>query len=139
MTIRKLIIFLQILILNLIITGCLNTKAKNCQQIIKVTAQVETNAKENLASQNLDNILQVADSFEIASQNILQQKIKDKQLAELSKNLGKIYQEYALVTRNFITAFKNKDQEQAIFYKDEVKRLFSQQQTLVNQINDYCQ
>lgn len=119
--------------------GCLNSKLKSCRQIIAITQEVEENAKENLASQNINNILQVADSFELASQKVLKEKIKDAELAKYTQNLGNIYQDYAIITRNFITAFQQKDQEKAIFYKEEVNRLFTQQQKLVNQINDYCQ
>jgi mevalonate kinase len=137
--IKNLIIFLQIIVLNFILLGCLNTKVKNCQQIIKITVEVEKKVQENFNSQNPDNILKVADSFENASQQILSQKIADQHLANYSNNLGKIYHNYGEVTRNFIVAFKNKDQEKAIFYQDEVKKLFTQQQELVQQINNYCQ
>jgi hypothetical protein len=137
--ISKIIIFFPILCLNLTLAGCLNSKLKSCRQIIAITQEVEENAKENLASQNINNILQVADSFESASQKVLKEKIKDVELAKYTQNLGNIYQDYAIITRNFITAFQQKDQEKAIFYKEEVNRLFTQQQKLVNQINNYCQ
>ncbi len=139
LNLRNLIIFLKILCLNLTLAGCLNGKLKSCRQIITITGEVEKNAKENLSSQNIKNILQVADSFELASQQILAEEIKDQELAEYTKNISNIYQEYANVTRNFITAFQQKDKDKAIFYKEEVSRLFTKQQKLVTQINNYCQ
>ena len=136
---NRIVIVIQTLILSSILSGCLNNKVKSCQQIITITATVEKQAKENLASQNLSNILKVADSFGSTSQEILEEKIRDQQLAQYSQSLANIYQEYATVTRNFVQAFNNKDQKEAIFYKEEVSRLFTRQQELVNQINDYCQ
>jgi hypothetical protein len=135
---RNIIIFLQILILHFSLLGCINSKAKSCQQIIKVTSEVEKNAKDNLTNQNLNNILKVADSFDDAGQKILQEKIKDQTLAEYGKNLGQIYLDYGKNTRNFVEAFKNKDQEKAILYQAEISSLFTKQQQLVTQINNYC-
>lgn len=135
---QKIIIFLQIIILHFTLLGCINSKAKSCQQIINITTEIEKNANNNLTNQNLNNILKVADGFDDAGQKVLQIKIKDKTLAEYSKNLGQIYLDYGEVTRNFVEAFKNKDQEKAILYQAEISSLFTKQQKLVSEINDYC-
>jgi hypothetical protein len=70
---------------------------------------------------------------------ILDKKNKDPQLAQYSQKLAIIYQKYAQITRNFVTAFQNKDTENAIIYKQEVINLAQEQEDLVNNINNYCQ
>ncbi len=138
MNTRNIIIFLQIIVLHFSLLGCINGKGKSCQQIIKLTSEVEKNAKDNLTNKNINNILKVADSFDNAGQKMLQEKIKDKTLAEYGKNLGQIYLDYGKNTRNFVDAFKDKDQEKAILYQAEISNLFTKQQQLVTKINDYC-
>ncbi len=135
---KNIIIFLQIIMLYFSLSGCMSSKSRSCKQIIKVTTEIEQNATSNLTNQNLNSILKVADSFDEAGEKILRQKIKDKTLSNYGKNLGEIYVDYGKVTRNFVEAYKDKDQEKAILYQSEVISLFSKQEKLVTQINDYC-
>ena len=130
---------LILLITSCLLSSCNNIKATNCREIISISAQIARETKENLKTQNIENVLNVAKTFENTAQEIKSIQIKDEQLKTYSQDLADIYQKYAIITRYFVEAFQEKDREKAITYKDEINKLFQQQQQLVSNINSYCQ
>ena len=130
---------LILLITSCLLSSCQNIKATNCREIISISAQIARETKENLKTQNIENVLNVAKTFENTAREIKSIKIKDKQLKSYSQGLADIYQKYAMITRDFVEAFQEKDLEKAIRHKDEINKLFQQQQKLVSNINSYCQ
>ena len=130
---------LMLLIAGLLLNSCGNIKATNCRKIIDISAKIARETKENLKTQNIERILNVAKTFENTARDIKNIKITDEQLKTYSQDLADIYQHYAKITSNFVKAFQQKDREQAIFYKNQVNKLFQQQQQLVSNINNYCQ
>lgn len=132
-------LLLLIIIINFSLSGCFKTKVNECRKIINISTQLAEVTQTNLAVENIDKILEIADTFDESAKKILDKKNKDQQLAEYSQKLATIYQKYAQITRNFVTAFQNKDTENAIMYKQEVINLAQEQEDLVNNINNYCQ
>jgi mevalonate kinase len=127
------------LLITFLLNGCGNDKLAKCREIITIAVEIDQKTKENLNNKNAENVLAVADIFEKNSTQIKKIIIKDEQLNKYSKELGEIYQKYAETTRNFIVAFQDKNVEQAVFYKEEISKLFQKQQQLVTEINSYCQ
>jgi histidinol dehydrogenase len=122
-----------------LLSSCRNNKVANCREIMNFSARLDREIKENLQTQNIENVINVAKRFENTAQEIKEIKITDEQLKIYSQELADVYQNYARSTHNFIQAFREKDREQAIFYKNQVNKLFEQQQQLVSSINSYCQ
>lgn len=122
-----------------LLSGCSSDRLVKCAEIVNIATEMSKETQDNLANKNVKNVLAVADIFEKNSVQIKGIRIRDKQLNEYSKELSNIYQQYADSTRNFIEAFQDKDVEQALFYKEEISKLFEQQQQVVNDINQYCQ
>ncbi|MBL1209763.1 hypothetical protein [Geminocystis sp. GBBB08] len=132
-------ILLLFLSISFALSGCFNNRRSQCDQIINVSNQLAEVTQSNLATKDLTKILEIADIFDQSAQLILDKKITDEPLSEFSQKLAKIYQNYAIVTRNFITSFQNKDTENAVIYQQQVINLSQEQENLVNNINSYCQ
>lgn len=127
------------MIINISLTGCFNSKANECAKIIKVSDKLAEITQANLKIQDTTQLLKIADNFDQSAQQILDKKLKDKTLIEYSQKLSTIYKDYGQITRNFITAFQTKDTEKAILYKQEILKLSQEEKTLVENINSYCQ
>lgn len=132
-------LLLLIISINVSLLGCFKTKVNECRKIINISTQLAEVTQTNLAIEDINKILEIADIFDDSAQKILDKKNQDQQLAQYSQKLAIIYQKYAQITRNFVTAFQNKDTENAIIYKQEVINLAREQEDLVHNINNYCQ
>ena len=130
---------LILLITSCLLSSCNNIKATNCREIISISTQIARETKENLKTQNIESIINVAKTFENTAQEIKSIKIKDKELKTYSQDLADVYQKYAKICRDFVEAFQEKDLEKAVAYKDQINKLFQQQRQLVSDINSYCQ
>jgi glutaminase len=128
-----------LVIINFGLSGCFNSKINECRKITDISTQLAEITQTNLATEDTNKIVEIADNFDNSAQQILDKKITDSQLTEYNKKLAIIYQSYGQFTRNFIIAFQNKDTENAIFYKQKVTDLAQEQEDLVNNINSYCQ
>lgn len=137
--IKHIKLLLLILAINGGLLGCFNSKKTECNKIIEISNQLAEVTQSNLNIEDTNKVLEIADKFDRTAQEIFDKKIKDQQLAEYSKNLGIIYQKYGEFTRNFITAFENKNTENAILSKEQLINLSQEQENLVNNINSYCQ
>lgn len=137
--IKQIKLLFLILIINGSLLGCFNSKKAECNKIIEISSQLAEVTQSNLAIEDTNKILEIADKFDRTAEEILEQKIKDQQLEEYSKNLSIIYQKYSEFTRNFITAFENKDTENGILFKEKLINLAQEQENLVKNINNYCQ
>jgi len=92
----------------------------------------------DLEDNNLEMILDTAQTFELTSQAITNQSFENDNLREYALRLSQVYQEYADNTKNFVDAYEKKDQEKGIFYQQQLINLFSRQQEIVQTINNYC-
>lgn len=138
MQIKNIFLLFTLLLTSQTLTGCPNQKIKDCQTIIATATEIQTQTQNNLNNRNLKDVIKVAQSFQQAGETIEKEEIKDEELAQYSQNLSTIYQKYGQLTLDFISAFETKDQEKAIFYKNELQQLFQQQNELVQKINAYC-
>lgn len=131
-------LLLIFLVVTSLLSACGNDKSIKCREIITIAVKLDKETKNKLTDQNPNNVLKVADIFDNSAKEIKNIKIKDEQLNKYNQELGAIYQNYAQSTRNFVKAFEEKDLDKALFEKEQISQLFQRQQTLVNDINNYC-
>ncbi|WP_069791485.1 hypothetical protein A5482_003320 [Cyanobacterium sp. IPPAS B-1200] len=119
------------------LAGCTNERISSCRQLTNSISPIEEKMND-LEDNNLDMILDTAQTFELTSQTITNQSFEDDNLREYALRLSQVYQEYADNTKNFVDAYEKKDQEKGIFYQQQLINLFSRQQEIVQTINSYC-
>ena len=119
--------------------GCSETKVAQCKKIIVVTKRMEEVSKNNRQTHDLDKILQVVDNFEKSAAELEQMDIADKKLSNYKTELVKIYQGNSEATRQFVSAFQEKDITQVSLAQKQVQIIGKKEQQLVGEINQYCQ
>ena len=126
-------------ILVVLFSSCSQGKIAQCQKIISTTKKVEAISQENRQTQDLDDILAVADSFADSATSLEKMKLSDQRLSRFQLQLAQIYSGNAKSTRNFISAFEARDIPGVRLAKQEVQLLGKQEQQVVAEINQYCQ
>jgi hypothetical protein len=132
------IFFAFSIVLSFLSASCGVSKFSECQQIIEIATDTANQTKEissNGTTKDLQEVLQVADAFEAAAQNM---EIQDKELLNYQGGFIKFYRNQAKATRDFIAAFNQKDVSTATSAKEEVQKLGNTEKDLVNGINSYC-
>ncbi|AUC61262.1 hypothetical protein AA637_08930 [Cyanobacterium sp. HL-69] len=119
------------------LAGCTNERISSCRQLTNSISPIEEKMND-LEDNNLEMILDTAQTFELTSQAITNQSFENDNLREYALRLSQVYQEYADNTKNFVDAYEKKDQEKGIFYQQQLINLFSRQQEIVQTINNYC-
>jgi hypothetical protein len=114
-------------------------KISQCQKIIVITKNMEEVSQKSRQTQNLDEVLKVADAFETSAESLKNMNLSDKKLAEYQAKLAEIYRGNAQSTRQFVSAFNKRDIPGVTLAKQEVQILGKQEQQLVAKINQYCQ
>lgn len=123
--------------LYLLLVSCADKKISGCRRLVSVITPLEEKIKES-DDNNLEAILDTAQTFELTSQAMMNQTFDDDNLQKYSSKLSQVYQNYADNTRSFVDAYEKKDQEKGIFYQQQIINLFSQQTDIVREINGYC-
>ncbi|MBE9221356.1 hypothetical protein IQ215_01475 [Cyanobacterium stanieri LEGE 03274] len=125
------------LFLYLFVISCADARISSCRQLVKIILPLEEKIS-TLNDNDLEMILDTATTFELTSKIINEQTFEDNNLQRYSLKLSQIYQEYGENTRKFIDAYQTKNQDEGIFYQQKIINLFSQQNEVINEINDYC-
>lgn len=123
----------------LILSSCAEGKVSQCQKIISITKNMEEISQKSRQTQDLDEVLKVADAFETSAESLKKLNLTDKKLAEYQAKLAEIYRGNAQSTRQFVFAFNKRDIAGVSLAKQEVQILGQQEQQLVVKINQYCQ
>ncbi len=139
MIIKQFIRSINLALIVFLFSGCGDSRVSECRKIIIRVSSLQEKIQENLASEDLDVIREIAQEFQVTGEQITNDNFKDVILNNYAQDLGLLYQEYAINTLNFISAFEVKDQEKGILYQQQLINLFPQQEKLVNEINQYCQ
>lgn len=124
-------------LLSVLLIACADSKTSDCRQLFDFTSTLEESIN-NFDNHNIEAIIDTANTFELTSQGMVNYNFEDHSLQNNATQLAQIYQEYADSTRDFIDAYKIKDQEKAIFSRQKLTDLFIQQRQIVERINDYC-
>ena len=119
--------------------SCAETKTGQCQKIFLITKKMAEESATNRETKDVKTVLQVADAFEKASEQLKKLELKDPKLTEYQQGLAEVYQGNALTTRSFVKALETKDIPTAKLAQDQVKQIGKQEQVLVTQTNQYCQ
>ena len=125
--------------ISLTLSSCVEGKISQCQKIIVITKNMEEISQKNRQTQNLDEVLKVADAFETSAESLKKLNLSDKKLAEYQAKLAEIYRGNAQSTRQFVSAYNKRDVSGVTLAIQEVKILGQQEQQLVAKINQYCQ
>ena len=129
---------LIVTILNITLWGCASNKMSSCNWLKQITTELQNTATNYWDSQDLQEIEQVAKKFQEAEQKILTSKIEDQNLLESSQKLADIYGQYSQITSNYILAYQKKDGETMNQYQQRINQLFQEQNTVIQEINNYC-
>lgn len=135
---KKNLFLLIVTILNITLWGCTNGKMSSCNLLKEITTELQATATSYQNSEDINDIKQVANKFKEAEEKILTAKIKDQNLRESSQKLANIYAQYSQVTIDYISAYQKKDGVTMNQYQQKMKQLFEEQNTIIQQINDYC-
>jgi len=137
--IKKFIRLINLALVVFLFSGCGDSRISECRKIIIRVSSLQEKIEDNLTSEDLDVIREVAQEFQVTGEQMTDDSFKDVTLDSYAQDLGLLYQEYATNTLNFISAFEVKDQEKGILYQQQLTNLFPRQEKLVNEINQYCQ
>jgi len=119
--------------------SCAETKTAQCQKIFLITKKMAEESAKNRETKDIKTVLEVADSFEQASEQLKKMELKDPKLTEYQQGLAEVYQGNADTTRNFIKALETKDIPTAKLAQEQVQQIGKKEQDLVTKTNEYCQ
>jgi hypothetical protein len=131
-------IFLSIALCFLTLS-CSDSKISQCKKIIEIIKQAAQESEKNRQTTDMQKILQVTDAFDEKAKEIEAIKIEDKQLAQYQRGFAGVYHDHAQVTRNFISALKQKDIPTAQLIRKKIKEIGETEKKLVIDMNNYCQ
>jgi uncharacterized protein (DUF849 family) len=136
---RYLSLFCLIPAIAILLSSCAETKTAQCQKIFLITKKMAEESAKNRETKDIKTVLEVADAFEQASEQLKKMELKDPKLTQYQQGLAEVYQGNAETTRSFVKALETKDIPTAKLAQDQVKQIGKQEQNLVTQTNEYCQ
>ena len=136
---RYVSLFSLIPAISILLSSCAETKTAQCQKIFLITKKMAEESAKNRETKDIKTVLEVADSFEQASEQLKKMELKDPKLTQYQQGLAEVYQGNADTTRNFIKALETKDIPTAKLAQDQVQQIGKKEQDLVTKTNEYCQ
>jgi uncharacterized protein (DUF849 family) len=136
---RYVSLFCLIPAIAVLLGSCAETKTSQCQKIFLITKKMAEESAKNRETKDIKTVLEVADAFEQASEQLKKMELKDPKLTEYQQGLAEVYQGNAETTRSFVKALETKDIPTAKLAQDQVKQIGKKEQDLVTQTNQYCQ
>ncbi len=136
---RYVSLFCLIPAIAVLVGSCAETKTAQCQKIFLITKKMAEESAKNRETKDIKTVLQVADAFEKASEQLEKMELKDPKLTEYQQGLAEVYQGNAETTRSFVKALETKDIPTAKLAQDQVQQIGKKEQDLVTKTNEYCQ
>ncbi len=136
---NKSFLFTVLIMTNFTFFSCSNQTKSTCNQIKTIVTALNEKIEPALTSNDVGEIEAISQEFDTTSERLLALETNDDFLAQSTQDLALTYQEYGNVTRNFLQAFTNKNTEGAIASKETIYQLFTKQEQLATQLNNYCQ
>ena len=130
---RYVSLFCLIPAIAVLLSSCAETKTSQCQKIFLITSA------KNRETKDIKTVLEVADAFEKASEQLKKMELKDPKLTEYQQGLAEVYQGNAETTRSFVKALETKDIPTAKLAQDQVQQIGKKEQEIITQTNQYCQ
>jgi hypothetical protein len=128
-----------LVVISLLLSSCSQEKVDQCRDIIAATKKMEEISQQSRQTQDLQEVLKVADAFETSAESLKKLQLSDKKLAEYQAELAEIYSGNGKATHQFVSAFEKRDIPGVTLAKQEVQILGEKEQALVAKINQYCQ
>ncbi len=126
------------LILTGLFTACAATKTSQCQKIIVITQKMAKKSEKYRNSQDIAQVLEVADYFEDAAAEMRDLSLPDKNLEIYQQGFAEVYSSHAQTTRQFIEALQNKDIARLRLLQRQVQQIGQKEQKLGEDMNNYC-
>ena len=136
---RYVSLFCLIPAIAVLLSSCAETKTSQCQKIFLITKKMAEESAKNRETKDIKTVLEVADAFEKASEQLKKMELKDPQLTEYQQGLAEVYQGNAETTRSFVKALETKDIPTAKLAQDQVQQIGKKEQEIITQTNQYCQ
>jgi hypothetical protein len=133
-------ILLFINILNLL-TGCVTSKAFQCQKIYQIANEVtkETRSLTNSVTKIDEKTwLLAADKIEQGGEAMQKLRLSDPELQKNQAIFAQIYQDYADATREIIRAWETKDRFKAKAAQEKVRKAGQLERQVGEEINRLC-
>ena len=125
-------------IINFSLWGCSDKKINSCNAIQQINSELNEVINNSFNSENIADIAPVADRFSQAQEKLSSNLITDETLSSYSQQLGDIYRQYSETTKQYLSAYKDKDREAIIKSRETLTQLFEQQTQTIEKINSYC-
>ena len=135
-----------IMVISSILSSCGETKYTQCEQIFKISHQVNSEAEiiDNINTaadrlpQEMKSWLEAADLMNKAAQQIQALHINNVELIKYQTGLANIYQIYSQTTYDAVQAQESKNINALISARDRANAAGKIQEKLVSEINSYC-
>ncbi|WP_232014482.1 hypothetical protein [cyanobacterium endosymbiont of Rhopalodia gibberula] len=119
--------------------SCSENRVYQCKKIISITQEIAKESQANRKTEDIQEALQVADSFEKAAAEMRNLSISDENLVKYQLGFANIYQGYAQTTRKFILALQKRDINTVKLMQQQLQQLGQKEPKLGNRMNSYCQ
>ncbi len=124
------------------LVGCNNAKYTQCQQIIELANQANSQTQEviNQSSKPIESQvwLQAATMMEQAAEQIKGLSLDDAQLVNYQEKLVEVFRTYSQATNDAVEARKTKNLQALESAVEEAKKAGLLKDQLVTDINNYC-
>lgn len=116
-------------------------QVEECELVTATVNQTNQQVQEisqNNTSQELESLLFIADVANQAASELQLLTLEDQQLQSLRDRFINLYTNTALAARNFVDAVYQEDTEAIQQTYEAVLNVSSQEEPLVDEINEYC-
>jgi uncharacterized protein (DUF849 family) len=96
---RYVSLFCLIPAIAILLGSCAETKTAQCQKIFLITKKMAEESAKNRETKDIKTVLEVADAFEKASEQLKKMELKDPKLTEYQQGLAEVYQGNAETSR----------------------------------------
>lgn len=138
---RTCTLMLMVSAVSLLAVGC-ESKVNQCNKLIKVANQASTELKSMNKGNNTNAVGQLkaaANSLDQYAKEMKAVELKDEKLKDFQDRFVKMYEQSRDSSRAIVAAVDKKDSKAANENLSKLQTAASQENTLVNDVNQYCQ
>lgn len=128
--------------LGIILMGCAETRAAQCQKIFKIAEKATAKTEELTQNgQEIDKSawLLAADEIEDSAIEMENLTVNDENLQQYQAGFVQVYRDYAAATREIVKVLDSRDIIAAKAAQEKVRRAGKMERELGQEINAYCQ
>jgi hypothetical protein len=122
-------------------SACGQSRIEQCNNIIQIANEAVNEAKQLTNGGQTNDpqaMVEAADAMEQAAQDMEALELVDPTLQDYRQGFIAMYEETSAATREFVTAFEQKDRPAAEAALSRLQRATNPEEELVQGINEYC-